>query len=159
MDKRDLCDEDYDMQLTSAGQQRLDFMNLLVTELRHQNPLEPMDNQQMASQLAQFTQLELTEGMTDKISAMNETMSTLNTSFEGAMLVAQMDYAKSLLGKRVEFYYDDYGQMLEGKVNRVFFNEYGFLTLEVDSQVTHPDLSQGSESFFVRLDAVEGIKE
>lgn len=145
--------------ITSASDQKLDFMTLLVTELQHQNPLEPLDNQQMAAQLAQFTQLELTEKMNDNISSMNKTMATMNTSFEGAMLVAQMDYAKSLLGKTVEFYYDDYGQMLEGKVNRVFFNEHGQLTLEAESQVTHPDGSQGAEGFYIRLDAVEGIKD
>ena len=55
------------MELVSAGQQRLDFMTLLVTEMRNQNPLEPMDNQQMAAQLAQFTQLDLTEAMNGKI--------------------------------------------------------------------------------------------
>ena len=134
-------------------------MTLLVTEMRYQNPLEPLDNQQMASQLAQFTQLELTEKMNTNIDSMNKTMETLNSSFEGAMVVAQMDYAKSLLGKTVEFYYEDYGQSLEGKVKRIFFNESGFLTLEVDSQVTQPDNSQTDETFYVRLDAVDGVKE
>lgn len=145
--------------VSSAAEQKLDFMTLLVTELQYQNPLEPMDNQQMASQLAQFTQLELTEKMNGNIDAMNKTMETMNTSFEGAMLVAQMDYAKSLLGKTVEFYYDDYEQALEGKVNRIFWNEYGQLTLEVGSNVTHPDLSVTKETFYVCVDAIEGIKE
>lgn len=147
------------MEVVSAGQQRLDFMTLLVTEMRNQNPLEPMDNQQMAAQLAQFTQLDLTEAMNGNIDTMNQTMAKMNTSFEGAMLVAQMDYAKSLLGKTVEFNYDGYSQPLDGKVNRVFFNESGYLTLEVDSQMTNPDGSQSDESFYVRLDAVDGIKE
>ncbi|NLW83489.1 MAG: hypothetical protein GXY41_03645 [Phycisphaerae bacterium] len=146
------------MELVSADKQRLDFMHLLITELRHQNPLEPLDNQQMAAQLAQFSQLELSEKTNDNISAMNKTIASMNTSFEGAMLVAQMDYAKSLLGKTVEFYYDDYAQMLDGKVNRAFWNEHGHLTLEVESRVTHPDLSESTESFSVRLDAVEGIR-
>jgi len=145
--------------VSSASEQKLDFMTLLVTEMRYQNPLEPMDNQQMASQLAQFTQLELTEEMNTNIDTMNQTMQTLNSSFEGAMVVAQMDYAKSLLGKTVEFYYDNYSQSLEGKVNRVFFNDSGYLTLEVDSQLTQPDGSQTDETFFVRLDAVDGVKE
>ena len=139
------------MELVSADKQRLDFMNLLITELRNQNPLEPLDNQQMTAQLAQFSQLELSEKTNDNIA-------TMNASFEGAMLVAQMDYAKSLLGKTVEFYNDDYAQMLDGKVNRAFWNEQGHLTLEVESRVTHPDRSESTESFNVRLDAVEGIR-
>lgn len=145
--------------ISSASEQKLDFMTLLVTEMRYQNPLEPMDNQQMASQLAQFTQLELTETMNTNVDTMNQTMQALNSSFEGAMVVAQIDYAKSLLGKTVEFYYDDYNQSLEGKVNRVFFDDNGYLTLEVDSQLTQPDGSQTDETFNVRLDAVDGIKE
>ena len=147
------------MSMVNSAQQKIDFMTLLVTELRYQNPLEPMDNQQMASQLAQFTQLELTETMNGNIDAMNSTMSKMNTSFEGAMLVAQMDYAKSLLGKTVEYYYADYDQSLEGKVRRVFFNDFGHLTLEVESPVTHPDGSEAVEAFYVRLDAVDGIKQ
>ena len=43
---------------SSAGEIRTNYMNLLVTQLRHQNPLEPMDNNEMASQLALFSQLE-----------------------------------------------------------------------------------------------------
>ena len=143
----------------SAADQRIDFMQLLIAELQNQNPLEPLDNQQMASQLAQFTQLELTEEMTGSMAAMNSTMSKMNTSFEGAMIVAQLDYAKSLLGKTVEYYYGEYGRTLDGQVNRIFYNEAGHLTLEVDSQVTHPDGSDSSQTFYVRLDAVEGIKQ
>lgn len=144
--------------VTSASEQKLDFMTLLVTEMRYQNPLEPMDNQQMASQLAQFTQLELTEEMNGNIGTMNASMGTLNTSFQGAMLVAQMDYAKSLLGKTIEFAYGDPAQSLEGKVERIFFNDKGNLTLDVASQVTQPDGSKTDERFYVPLDAVAGIK-
>ena len=73
----------------------------------------------MAAPVGKFSQLELTEKMNSNINAMNETMSKLNSSFEGAMLVAQMDYAKSLLGKTVEYYYDDYGQSLEQGQSRL----------------------------------------
>jgi flagellar basal-body rod modification protein FlgD len=31
-----------------------DFMNLLMKQLQYQDPLAPMDNYQMASQMAQF---------------------------------------------------------------------------------------------------------
>lgn len=34
------------------------FLNLLVTQLRNQNPLEPMDNTEFISQMAQFSALE-----------------------------------------------------------------------------------------------------
>jgi len=34
------------------------FLNLLVTQMRNQNPLEPMDNTQFIAQMAQFSALE-----------------------------------------------------------------------------------------------------
>ncbi len=146
------------MEAVAAGQQRLDFMTLMVQELRNQNPLEPMDNQQMASQLAQFTQLELSEKMNGNLDTMNSNIAKMNTSFEGAMMVAQLDYAKSLLGQQIEFNYGDNNQLLDGKVNRVFFKD-GQLTLEVESQITRPNETQAKQSFYVPLNAVEGIKQ
>lgn len=44
-----------------------DFMNLLVTQLKNQDPLNPMDNQQFAVQLAQFSQLEQLVSINDKV--------------------------------------------------------------------------------------------
>lgn len=37
---------------------RDEFLKLLTLQLKHQNPLKPYDNQEFASQLAQFSQLE-----------------------------------------------------------------------------------------------------
>ncbi|MDF2627617.1 MAG: flgD [Symbiobacteriaceae bacterium] len=36
----------------------MDFMKLLVTQLRHQDPLNPMDDREFMSQLAQYSSLE-----------------------------------------------------------------------------------------------------
>ena len=62
------------MEIISAAKQQMDFMKLLVTELQNQNPLEPMDNHQMAAQLAQFTQLDLSERMNNNLETINETI-------------------------------------------------------------------------------------
>jgi flagellar basal-body rod modification protein FlgD len=42
----------------AGGLGKEDFLRLLVTQLRHQDPLEPLQAQDFASQLAQFTALE-----------------------------------------------------------------------------------------------------
>jgi flagellar basal-body rod modification protein FlgD len=75
---------------TSSSKIQMDYMKLLVTQLQNQNPLEPMDNNQMASQLTQFSQLQQLESMN---SSFAEVLSTVNRS-----------YADSLLGKTVTFY-------------------------------------------------------
>jgi len=47
-----------------------DFLQLLITQLQHQNPLEPLDNQDFMAQLAQFNALE-------ELKSLNKQMSTL----------------------------------------------------------------------------------
>jgi len=42
----------------SAQKQQIDFLNMLMVQLKHQNPSQPYDNQQFAAQLATFSQLE-----------------------------------------------------------------------------------------------------
>ena len=55
-------DSDYlKVQDAVKSQSELDkdaFINLLVTQMKYQDPLEPMDNSEMLAQLAQFTALE-----------------------------------------------------------------------------------------------------
>jgi len=46
---------------------RDDFMNLLVTQLRHQDPLKPMDRTDFTAQLAQFSSLEQLSNLNLKV--------------------------------------------------------------------------------------------
>jgi flagellar basal-body rod modification protein FlgD len=71
----------------------MDYMKLLVTQLQNQNPLEPLDNNEMASQLAQFSQLQQLESM--------------SLSFADVLITINRSYANSLLGKNVTFYARD----------------------------------------------------
>ena len=112
-------------QVEAVGEQKMQFLNMLVTEMKNQNPLEPMDNQQMAAQLAQFTQLELSEESNKNITEMNQTMSTLNSSFQGAMMVAEFDYARSLLGKQVEVFNSESNDYVSGKVEKIGVSNKG----------------------------------
>ncbi len=143
--------------LTSSDQQQMDFMKLLVAELQNQNPLEPMNNTEMASQLAQFTQLSLSEDMNSNISEMNATMEKMNASFHGAMLVAELDYAKSLLGKEVAFYSGHHEQYLSGKVEAINIVD-GQPRLSVRATITNPDATQEDRIFPIKLNEITGIK-
>ncbi len=143
--------------LTSSDQQQMDFMKLLVAELQNQTPLEPLDNKEMASQLAQFTQLSLSEDMNSNISEMNATMEKMNASFRGAMLVAELDYAKSLLGKEVAFYSGYHEQYLSGKVEAINIVD-GQPRLSVRATVTNPDATQEDRIFPIKLNEITGIK-
>jgi len=52
------------------------FLQLLVAQLKHQNPLSPADGVEFVTQLAQFTQLEQTFGMRDELKAIRKSVST-----------------------------------------------------------------------------------
>ena len=73
----------------SSSDIRTDYMTLLITQLQNQNPLEPMNNDQMSMQLAQFSQLEQLENM--------------NTRFADVLGSLDQAYASDLLGKEVSF--------------------------------------------------------
>jgi flagellar basal-body rod modification protein FlgD len=73
----------------SASDIRMDYMKLLVTQLQNQNPLEPMTNDQMSMQLAQFSQLEQLENV--------------NANFDQVLDSIDKNYAKELLGKEISF--------------------------------------------------------
>src|SRR4030043_901315 len=75
--------------VASASDIQMDYMTLLVKQLQNQDPLEPMDNQEMTAQLAQFSPLQQLEGM--------------NSSFGKVLDSVQRSYASSLIGKEVSF--------------------------------------------------------
>ena len=57
-----------ELQASSISQQ--DFFKLLVTQLSFQDPLKPIDNQAFIAQIAQFTSLEQSRQMNDRINTL-----------------------------------------------------------------------------------------
>jgi len=90
---------------TESGEIRQQFMTLLVAQLQNQNPLEPLDNNQMASQLAELSSLEQLENM--------------NSSFSNVLLVQQKAHATGLIGKTVTFVAEGSETPVSGKVDAV----------------------------------------
>lgn len=68
------------------------FLKLLITQLKHQDPLEPMEGTQFVTQLAQFSELEQMRAMTGGQENLQNYMASLNNFA-----------AVSLLGKEAEF--------------------------------------------------------
>lgn len=88
----------------SADQSRLDkddFLNLLVTQLRYQDPMNPSDNQQMAAQMAQFSSLEQTQNMAASLDKMTSSLQEMVATQGQASLSMSSSSATNLLGKTV----------------------------------------------------------
>jgi len=82
--------------LTSAGTLgKQDFLNLLVSQLRAQNPLDPVDNEQFVSELAQFSSLEEMQNVADATQTNTNVMGSVNnavaTSFIGRTAIVSSD--------------------------------------------------------------------
>ena len=52
-----------------------DFLNLLVTQLKHQDPMNPMESQEFSAQLAQFSSLEQLFGMNKTLADIQKSLS------------------------------------------------------------------------------------
>ena len=116
---------------TNPGKQKLDgqmFLQLLVTQLRAQDPSSPMDTNAMMSQTAQLSSME----------AMTNLTSVTNDQFSLQMRMA----ASGMVGKNVS-YTDADGVTQTGLVSGVSFN------------TSIPTVTIGSTS--IRLDAISGV--
>ena len=81
------------MSSISASNIQMDYMKVLITQLQNQDPLEPLSNNEMASQLAQFSQLQQLESM--------------SSNFAEVLAITNRSYANSLIGKEVTFFTQD----------------------------------------------------
>ena len=59
---------------------RNDFLNLLVTQLQYQDPMNPMDSADFTAQLAQFSSLEQLTNMNAQLEALATAQTALNNS-------------------------------------------------------------------------------
>lgn len=57
-----------------------DFLKLMLIQMRNQDPLNPMDNQQMLSQMAQFSSLEQMTNLNKNFDAANKTDAFMNAT-------------------------------------------------------------------------------
>ena len=121
------------MEATAVNAQasRDEFLQLLVTQLRHQDPLEPIKQEDFLSQLAQFSTLEGIE--------------TLNNSFEQQLSIQQdlvkmqqFTQSSSLIGKQVTFETETSDANKQGVVEAVVVTHDG-LRLRVGGDLISMD--------------------
>lgn len=72
------------------------FLQLLVTQMQYQDPLDPMDNGEYLSQLAQFSALEQMTEVANGLGKINSLIENMDTS----VLVGQLT---SMIGKDVQW--------------------------------------------------------
>lgn len=81
-----------------------DFLKLLVTQLRFQDPMNPMEDKEFIAQMAQFSSLEEMQNLSKTMAAQAE--------------FGQLSQASSLIGKKVAVRTDDShfaGQVVEAR--------------------------------------------
>ena len=102
------------------------FLELLVAQLNNQNPLEPMDGQEIATQLAQFTSVEQLTNMNDELALNNQISSLLSQNINSGV-------AAGLIGKYVTAPGDRIG-LVDGEEQELNFH------LEEDSATTSVEI-------------------
>lgn len=116
-----------------------EFLQLFVTQLRNQNPLEPRDGAEYLGQLAQFSTL---EGIRNMETAFNKIANSLNSN--------QALQASSLVGKNVDVKTDN-ALYLQGN------NVKGSIDIPAYATNVHMEIvnEQGEVIKTVKMDAVD----
>jgi len=87
---------------------QIDFMKLLMTQLRNQNPMDPQNGTEFMSQIAQFSQL--------------DGINKLNQNFGDMLLMQNLTQGTNLIGKSVVYDKDGIGNTAKGTVASVAVN-------------------------------------
>lgn len=127
-----------------------EFLNLLVTQLRYQNPLEPMQDQEFVAQLAQFAQLEQLERMSSSLDLttqvdyiMSQTIAnTMAASLIGKSVVAEGANFNLTPGEDASLSYNL--AMDASSVEIKIFNESGTLVRSIDLS----DVTSGNNTYY-----------
>ena len=90
--------------MSSVGSDvQVEFLNLLVTQLQNQDPLEPVKQEEFISQLTEISTLEAVESM--------------NVNFEELLKVQELSQVAGLAGKEVRFLNE--GQVQTGLIKEI----------------------------------------
>lgn len=113
------------MEVTGANNElgRDQFLQLLVTQLQNQDPLDPVKNEEFIAQLAQFSTLEGIE--------------QLNASFGDLLALQQLTEGSSLLGKLITYEAEGSSTAEEAVVERVTVQDGKLMLVTADGTLVH----------------------
>ncbi len=94
-----------------------DFLKLLITQLTHQDPLEPVSDTEFIAQMAQFSTL--------------EQMTNVAKGVESLLSITKLN-AQSYIGKEVIYYDDNTGLYQQSSVRSALFED-GEVYLELEN--------------------------
>jgi len=108
-----------------------EFLNLLITSLRYQNPMDPASNESFVAQMAQFAALEATQKMNTTIKSMALSLEKLIDHQTAAANTMSGAASTNLLGKTVRMDTSEFDYLGSDVIVNVHVNsgEHGFLSV------------------------------
>lgn len=88
---------------TTVQESKMDFLKLLTLQLKSQNPLKPYDNQEFASQLAQFSQLEQLTGIKSLLEEQSTAYQSLTQTMANSALPGMLGKSAKANWNKTEF--------------------------------------------------------
>ena len=108
------------------------FLQLMVTQLQNQNPLDPMDNTEFLSQQAQFSQVTALQDMKDSLTKYGDALLNMNSSMIGT---SSFSNAVNVVGKEVTVVDpDDTTSTITGVVEAVKITDEGSVLLSINGR-------------------------
>lgn len=103
------------------------FLTLFVTQLQNQNPLDPTDNTEFMSQLAQFSTLEQEQQQTKYIS-------NINSLGSASLQLDQISLASTFIGKSIKYGNSSTSETLSGVVEGVKLEKDGTVSFIIGGE-------------------------
>ncbi len=108
-----------------------DFLKLLVTELTHQDPFDPVKNADLLNQVSSIRDLEMSSQMDKTLTNLAESNAALNETMSSMILQSNMTSAGAMIGQVVTGY-TSAGERVAGNVIGVSVQD-GAVMLKLDS--------------------------
>lgn len=110
-----------------------DFLNILVTQMKYQNPLNPMDYQQMATMLTQFSSLEALNNINKNLENAIIYQSSMHSLQSVELIGKKIKTAGNKISLEKNNFSEAYYQLTQpGKVTIRIFDEGGNLVRIID---------------------------